>query len=79
MIPPPINDFLSLQKDVALVSLIGPIEVFRGAQSAKDLYANFTPLVVAAVIFLAMTIPLTRLVDWYIHRQQRRTGGTVLQ
>ncbi len=79
VIPPLMNDFLSLQKDVALVSLIGPIEVFRRANSRKDLYANFTPLVVAAVIFLAMTIPLTRLVDWYIHRQQRRTGGTVLQ
>ena len=79
VIPPLMNDFLSLQKDVALVSLIGPIEVFRRANSRKDLYANFTPLVVAAVIFLAMTIPLTRLVDWYIHRQQRRIGGSVMQ
>lgn len=78
VIPPLMNDFLSLQKDVALVSLIGPIEVFRRANSRKDLYGNFTPLVVAAIIFLAITIPLTRLVDWYIHRQRRRTGGSVM-
>ncbi len=77
VIPPLMNDFLSLQKDVALVSLIGPIEVFRRATSRKDLYANYTPLVAAAAIFLLLTIPLTRLVDWYIARQRTRTGGTV--
>jgi polar amino acid transport system permease protein len=72
------NDMLSLQKDVALVSLLGPIEVFRRATSLKDLHANFTPLVVAAVIFLLITIPETRLVDWYTNRQRRRTTGTVI-
>ncbi len=78
VIPPLMNDMLSLQKDVALVSLLGPIEVFRRATSIKDRTANFTPLVVAAVIFLLITIPETRLVDWYIARQRRRTGGSTI-
>lgn len=78
VIPPLMNDFLSLQKDVALLSLIGIIEVFRRANSIKDSTANFTPIVVAAVIFLALTIPETRLVDWYTARQRKRTGGSVV-
>ena len=78
VVPPLMNDMLSLQKDVALVSLLGPIEVFRRATSLKDLHANFTPLVAAAVIFLLITIPETRLVDWYTNRQRRRTTGTVI-
>ena len=76
VVPPLMNDLLSLQKDVALLSVLGIIEVFRRATSIKDLTANFTPLVAAAVIFLALTIPETRLVDWYTNRQRRRSGGT---
>ena len=72
------NDFLSLQKDVALLSILGIIEVFRRASSIKDLTGNFTPIVAAAVIFLALTIPETRLVDWYTARQRKRTGGSVV-
>ena len=78
VVPPLMNDFLSLQKDVALVSLLGPIEVFRRASSIKDLTGNFTPLVAAALIFLILTIPETRLVDWYSNRQRRRVGGSVV-
>ncbi|MGB8858548.1 MAG: amino acid ABC transporter permease [Ilumatobacteraceae bacterium] len=78
VVPPLMNDFLSLQKDVALLSVLGIIEVFRRATSIKDLYANYTPLVAAAVIFLALTIPETRLVDWYTSRQRRRIGGSVV-
>lgn len=78
VVPPLMNDFLSLQKDVALLSVLGIIEVFRRATSIKDLTANYTPLVAAAVIFLALTIPETRLVDWYSARQRARTGGSVV-
>ena len=78
VIPPLMNDFLSLQKDVALLSILGIIEVFRRASSIKDLTGNFTPIVAAAVIFLALTIPETRLVDWYTARQRKRTGGSVI-
>jgi polar amino acid transport system permease protein len=78
VVPPLMNDFLSLQKDVALLSVLGIIEVFRRATSIKDLTGNFTPLVAAALIFLVLTIPETRLVDWYTARQRRRTAGTVI-
>jgi polar amino acid transport system permease protein len=78
VIPPLMNDFLSLQKDVALLSVLGIIDVFRRATSIKDLYANYTPLVAAALIFLLLTIPETRLVDWYSNRQRKRTGGSVV-
>ncbi|MEY4173090.1 MAG: hypothetical protein RI900_255 [Actinomycetota bacterium] len=78
VVPPLMNDFLSLQKDVALLSVLGIIEVFRRATSIKDLTGNFTPLVAAALIFLVLTIPETRLVDWYTARQRKRTAGTVI-
>ena len=78
VVPPLMNDFLSLQKDVALMSILGIIEVFRRAQSIKDLTGNYTPFTVAALIFLVLTIPETRLVDWYTGRHRRRTGGSVV-
>jgi polar amino acid transport system permease protein len=76
VVPPLLNDLVSLQKDVALVSLIGPIEILRQANIDKAKFANFTPFIVAALIFLAVTIPLTRLTDYLWHRQRRRTSGT---
>ena len=76
VVPPLMNDLVSLQKDVALVSLIGPIEILRQAGVDKSKFANFTPYVAAAVVFLLITIPLTRTTDWLIERERRRTSGT---
>jgi len=76
VIPPLMNDMVSLQKDVALVSLIGPIEILRQAGIDKSKFANFTPYIAAAAVFLLITIPLTRTTDWLIERQRRRTTGT---
>lgn len=76
VVPALMNDMVSLQKDVALVSLIGPIEILRRAGVDKSKFANFTPYVAAAVIFLCVTIPLTRLTDYLIERERRRTTGT---
>lgn len=76
IVPPMMNTFVSLQKDVALVSLIGPVEILRQAGIDKATYANFTPYVAASLIFLAMTIPCTRLADWALARQRARTGAT---
>ena len=70
--PANLNLFIALQKDVALLSFIGPVEVFRQAGVYKSLLANFTPYVGAAVIFLAVTIPATRYADYLLHRQRRR-------
>ena len=78
VVPPLLNDFLSLQKDVALLSFLGIIDVFRRAQSIKDINANYTPYVAAALIFLFLTVPLTRFVDWYTARHRRRTGGSLV-
>jgi polar amino acid transport system permease protein len=79
VVPPLMNDFISLQKDVALVSLIGPIEVLRQAGIDKSKYANFTPYVGAAIIFLLLTIPETRFVDHLMARERRRTSGTTVR
>ena len=76
VVPPLMNDMVSLQKDVALVSLIGPIEILRQAGIDKSKFANFTPYIAAAAIFLLITIPLTRTTDWLIERERRRTTGT---
>jgi polar amino acid transport system permease protein len=61
--PPLLNDFVALQKDVALVSILGPQEAFRIAQIVQYETFNFTPLIAAALLYLAVTIPLARVVD----------------
>ena len=76
VVPPLMNDMVSLQKDVALVSLIGPIEILRQAGIDKSKFANFTPYVGAALVFLAITIPLTRFTDWLLTRERERTGSS---
>jgi polar amino acid transport system permease protein len=61
--PPLLNDFVALQKDVALISIIGPIEAFRAAQIIQGENFNYTPLIAAALLYLAITVPLARIVD----------------
>ena len=61
--PPLLNDFVALQKDVALVSILGPLEAFRNAQIIQGETFNFTPLIAAALLYLAVTVPLARVVD----------------
>jgi polar amino acid transport system permease protein len=79
VVPPLMNDMVSLQKDVALISLIGPIEVLRQAGIDKSKFANFTPYLGAALLFVLLTIPETRLVDHLQNRQRRRTGATAVR
>jgi polar amino acid transport system permease protein len=61
--PPLLNDFVALQKDVALISIIGPQEAFRVAQIFQGENFNYTPIIAAALLYLAITVPLARLVD----------------
>lgn len=61
--PPLLNDFVALQKDVALISILGPLEAFREAQIIEAQTFNFTPLIAAALLYLVVTIPLARVVD----------------
>ena len=77
VIPPLLNDFIGLQKDTALVALIGPIEAFRQSQIDVAATFNYTPYVGTALLFVLLTIPLARLTDWLIARERRRqlAGG----
>jgi polar amino acid transport system permease protein len=74
VIPPLMNDFIALQKDTALIAVVGGtfIEAFLQGQIFQSGDFNFTPLVGVALCFLAITIPMTRLTDWLLARQQRR-------
>ena len=72
VVPPLLNDFISLQKDTALVSVLGPIEVLRQAQIDASSTFNYTAYVGAALIFIALTIPMTRFADWVQARMSKR-------
>jgi len=79
ILPPLLNDFISLQKDTALVSVLGSIEANRAAQIYSDTTFNYSSYVVAAALFLILTIPLARFTDHLIGRDRRRrlAGGTI--
>ena len=71
VVPSQMNMLIALQKDVSLLSFIGPVEIFRQAGVFKSLLANFTPYVGAAIIFLIVTIPATRYADHLMAKQMR--------
>jgi polar amino acid transport system permease protein len=77
VVPPLLNDFISLQKDVALISILGPQEAFRVAQIYAAANFNYTPLIAAAVLYLCVTIPLTRIVDRLQARTMRERGAVL--
>jgi polar amino acid transport system permease protein len=77
VLPPLLNDFISLQKDVALVSILGPQEAFRVAQIFADRQFNYTPLLAAAALYLCVTIPLTRVVDRLQSRAMAQRGSAL--
>jgi polar amino acid transport system permease protein len=72
VIPPLLNDFIGLQKDTALVGTLGAVEAFNQAAIDTSATFNYTPYVAAALLFVAMTIPLARFTDWLILRDRRR-------
>jgi polar amino acid transport system permease protein len=69
VLPPLLNDFVSLQKDTALVSTVGVIDMTLTAQNQVSQDFKFVHYVMAGLIFVALTIPLTRLTDWIARRQ----------
>lgn len=73
VIPPLLNDFISLQKDVALISVLGPLEAFRVAQIQASSDFNYTPLLAAALLYICVTVPLARFVDHLQSRGRRST------
>ena len=76
VIPPLLNDFIGLQKDTALVGLLGLVEVARAAENFSAETFNFTGYTMAALLFIAITIPLARTTDFLINRDRRRMAAT---
>jgi len=75
VVPPLLNDLVALLKDVGLISVLGVVEVIRQAQILTSKSFNFTPYVVASILFLIVTIPLTRLTDRVLERTIARQNA----
>ncbi|MFF4831062.1 amino acid ABC transporter permease [Streptomyces sp. NPDC001315] len=78
-VPPLLNDLVSLQKDTGLVSIGGAIDAVRAADIIVGRSLNYTPYIVAGLVFVALTIPMTRFTDWVTARmdRQRAQGGAI--
>jgi polar amino acid transport system permease protein len=77
VIPPLLNDFIGLQKDSALVATLGYTEGLRQAQIISAADFDFTPYVALALVYVVITIPQARFVDWLVARDRRRRQATV--
>lgn len=73
--PPLLNDTVAMQKDVGLISLAGPIDAIRAAQIDQMGTANFTPYVVAGVLFVLLALPLIGITDYVTLRAARRQNA----
>ncbi len=78
VVPALMNTVVSLQKDVALISVLGVRDATREAQIYTSRTFNYTSYVVAALLFLAISIPLTRLVDWYVARDRAQRSQALV-
>lgn len=78
-VPPLLNDLVSLQKDTGLVSIGGAVDAVRAADIIVGRSLNYTPYIVAGLVFVALTIPMTRFTDWVTARMDRRQaqGGAI--
>ena len=77
--PALMNDFVAMQKDVGLISVLGAVDAVRAAQIETALAYNFTPYVLAGLLFILLSVPMIRLTDWYTARQRRREqGGSIV-
>jgi polar amino acid transport system permease protein len=73
IIPPLLNDFIGLQKDTALLGLLGTLEGFKRAQIYGSNHSTLTSVTTLGLLFLVITIPLARFTDYLLKREQRRT------
>jgi polar amino acid transport system permease protein len=78
VVPPLLNDFIGLQKDTALVALLGVVEAFRQSQIDVSATFNYTPYICTAILFIAITIPLARFTDWLVERDRRKQRASGL-
>ena len=79
VVPPLLNDFIGLQKDTALIGTLGVIDAFNQSQIDANATFTFGSYLAAAVLFVAITIPLARFTDWLVARDRRRrqTAGVL--
>jgi polar amino acid transport system permease protein len=70
--PALMNDFVALQKDVGLISVLGAVDAVRAAQIEVAHTFTYTPYVVAGLLFVLLALPMIRLTDWLSARQRRR-------
>jgi len=77
--PALMNDFVAMQKDVGLISVLGAVDAVRAAQIQTAQFFNFTPYVLAGLLFVLLALPMIRLTDWYTARLRTREqiGGIV--
>lgn len=77
--PALMNDFVAMQKDVGLISVLGAVDAVRAAQIETAAAYNFTPYVVAGLLFVLLALPMIRFTDWYTARLRSREqiGGIV--
>jgi polar amino acid transport system permease protein len=74
VLPPLLNDFVALQKDVGLISVLGAVDAIRAAQIEAARTFNFTPYVLAGLLFVLLAIPTGRIADGMAARAARRQG-----
>jgi polar amino acid transport system permease protein len=72
VIPALMNDFVAMQKDVGLISIIGGVDAVRSAGIVNATNFNYTPYVVAGVLFILLSMPFIHLTDWYSRKRQRQ-------
>jgi polar amino acid transport system permease protein len=79
VMPPLLNDFVALQKDTALIGVLGATEAYRQAQIIQAADFNFTPYVAVALVFIVITVPQARFVDWLVarDRDRRQSAGAL--
>lgn len=76
VVPPLLNDLVSLIKDSGLISILGiPLDAIRYAQIWQAQTANYTPYLVAGLLFMVVTIPLTRFTDAVSRRHGQTSAG----
>jgi polar amino acid transport system permease protein len=73
--PALLNDFVALQKDCGLISVLGAVDAVRAAQIQAATTYNFTPYVIAGLLFIALAVPSARLADWAAGRVATRQGA----
>jgi polar amino acid transport system permease protein len=70
--PALMNDFIAMQKDVGLISILGAVDAVRAAGIETARYANFTPYVLAGLLFVLLALPMIRFTDWYTAKVRKR-------